>query len=641
MSARRWTSAALLGVVAAACPAAGEPPAPVPAPAAAPAGEVAVPPAVRRLVERVQAASARGGASAAALFDREALVRRVLDGLPETARAAPALALRLALPLALREPDLLPPAGRTRLLRWEPPQGESPGVLVLRVRSDEVWMLHRLWLVERPQGWSLVDLEAVDLGLSLASFLSLSFAAHATGLPPAVVAAYGALAEASAHAREERWADVRRSLSGALPGARLHPPAEGVRSLLLALAAFEESPETAAQHAEAALGHWPDLALAWLIRARALGGVQPERSVAAAEAYLARVGDDPEGCELLADGLLALERPAAAEAAARRGLATDPEQPGLVWTLLRALPDPRRGEALGALVALPALGTREVLEQLVALDRPEGEPPALLTVVERALGQAAPSSPWRPLIAAAAAAQADPREALRSAAAGLRDGAPAEVRGELRGLLARLPSAEGPDGLAADVLEAVPAGDRPWIFSALAHGRATEHDRVGLEALLARARALGGVGPDLAYYDAEVAWLAGDLTTMLDCLARLPDPAWPLPPGQREEAHPVLETVLGFWPVELRVRGLVRLGRAAEALPLGRRRHVTHGDARLLLVALSALGRVEAVERAFDAAVAEGSDPASLADDIDLGPRLREEGYAALRERHGLAPHGR
>lgn len=618
--ARATLAIALLCAAARIVPvAAEEPPAP-------PAG-------VLDLVERAVAVAAKGGGAAAALFDRDALRERARAVFPRAeGQGGARLAIALAVSALVRQPDVLPAGSVRRVLRWEGPAAGRDGMLLLRSRESDGWLLYRLWLREGPSGWRLTDLENVESGVPLSLVLSTVMGGYVATGDPRLRAAYEALGEAVQLAAEERFREVAARLERPADAPRMPPVLEGLRSLLLGVATLEGSPETAAQHAAEAVASAPDLAFGHLLRARAYDGAQPLQAVEAAERFLAAVGDDPDGCELLADNLLALERSEAAVAVARRGLATDPEHPGLVWTLMRALPEGRRAEAGPALRALPGLPGRDTLGQLVDLDEPESEPVALLGVVRAALVDREPRSPWLPLLRAAEQVAAGrPDAALEAAALGLRRHLPPAARSDLRRLLERLPPDQGDPAFPVRILEAVPAGDRGRMFSALAYDRATERDVPGLRALIDRAHTLGGVGPDLPYYDVEIAWLEEDLPRMLELLERLHVPD-PLPP----DAHPILRTVLGYWPVELRVRGLVRLGRPAEALPFARRRYAEHNDALLLLIVHAAVEQPAVVERLFDHAVAGGADARRLADDVDVQPRLRDPAYAALLARHGI-----
>lgn len=593
----------------------------------------ALPAGVLDLVERAAAVAVKGGAGAAALFDDEALRARARAVLPKAeGRDAGRLAVTMAVSTVVRQPDLLPAGSIRRILRWQPPTAGEDGVLLLRSREADDWLLYRLWLREGPSGWRLTDLENVEAGVPLSLLLSTVIGSTLAGRDPRLREAYEALGAAVELAAEERFPEVVARLKRPVDAPRMPPVLEGLRSLLLGIATLEDSPETAAQHAAEAVSSAPDLALGHFLRARAYDGAQPLQAVESAERFLAAVGDDPDGCELLADNLLALERPEAAEAVVRRGLATDPEHLGLVWTLMRALPAGRRAEAAPALRALPGFAGRDTLGQLVDLDEPESEPAELLGVVRAALLDREPRSPWLPLLRAAEhVAAGRPDAAVEVAALALRRRLPPEARSDVRRLLERLPPDQGDPAFPVRILESVPAEERGRMFSALAYDRATERDVPGLRALMDRAHALGGVGPDLPYYEVEIAWLEEDLPRMLELLERLhvPDPL-PL------DAHPILRTVLGYWPVELRVRGLVRLGRPAEALPFARRRYAGHDDARLLLIVHAALAQPAVVERVFDHAVAGGAAPQRLADDVDLQPRLRDPAYAALLARHAI-----
>jgi hypothetical protein len=135
------------------------------------------------------------------------------------------------------------------------------------------------------------------------------------------------------------------------------------------------------------------------------------------------------------------------------------------------------------------------------------------------------------------------------------------------------------------------------------------------------------VGPDLAYYDAELAWMRGDLERVLAALEMLGTPEVP------EAGHPSLDLSLGYWPLELRVRSLVRLGRAKEALAPARACFVRRNDAHLLAIAHAHLGNEGAVERAFEHEQQRGTDLEDLFADDDLESLLEGDGYAALRER--------
>ncbi len=608
------------------------------------AEEAAAPSGVRELFERVRAFFGDGAGQMSELYDGMAAARRAHRALGGTGQPSTRSLLAVSIVLGLeihqqRRDQVMPAFTSVRLLSWKPDAAGTSGIVVALLEgSDDFWIL-RAWLVQRSEDklWRLADSEFLDAGLR-DSMLVLQRGGDATWPGArAFQRAFTLLTKAETDLDEERYdeavAQLRRTSEPPLG-----PVLEGYRQRLLARGELErEQPAQALEAARASLAADPECAWCHWLLARAHEALeQPVEALVALETYLSEVGDEPLGLHLLVRLHEEAGRREEALAASRRGFGVAPRWGNFAGPTLRLLPEGRKAEALPILLAAGDLG--DAADEAASVWSAEDADVETLAVLTEAFAHRAPAHAFGRTYAAALRLARGEREGalevLRDALAGTLE---EQAREPLRALLVRLPwhaEETPPERLLADVLASFDAAspvDRAWVFSGLAYELARGRKPEELERLMRRAHEVGGVGPDLAYYDAELAWLRGDMPGLLTALEALVIPE-PLPEG----AHEALVTVLGYWPMELKVRALVRLDRAAEALPVARMRYVTRDDARLLLIVHARLGHAEAAMRAFEACVAQEIEAQLLFEDEDTHEALLGEAYKALRAKHGL-----
>lgn len=334
-----------------------------------------------------------------------------------------------------------------------------------------------------------------------------------------------------------------------------------------------------------------------------------ELAAKSASAYLDRVGEDPEGCYQLGRALYWQKRRPEAVAAHLRGLKADPSDDDNLLGLFRALPDDGKAAASEHFLKF------EPLPQwfaYIAWHLADDEEWASLEALLNA---------YRP------GHEGDPEVAKYEAAMVAGRGRHAEAAPLLLALLPKC----GEDRahfaclylLSMDELKKPLEGyeqlspedrDLAWSYLAelLVHGK----DVSLLDALLAKRRDK----PDasLAIWEIELRWMRNEYAEV-DALFR-----------KHADEIRECDNRESWRPVDREARSLLRLGRAADALPRAQERE----DPVLLFAVHAALGQIDEAKRALEGGLGEDLEFKDVEQDEDAGPLLKGEAFADLRAKH-------
>jgi tetratricopeptide (TPR) repeat protein len=590
----------------------------------------------RALVERVQEAlRERDRSGVATCFDVDEVVAEVsrsdvFEGVPADARDALLPLLGVGLRIALAQDGLLEPFTTYDIRSIEAGPGAGRARVYVRLVDEEGWVAKLRWyVVERPSGWRIYDIEDLDVSLRLTTMMGVVLADGVVpGRRPWVRAALN-LWRVLDLVEEDAGAEARPLLEE-LEG--LEPP-DAIQAVVQVLLAGIESTDGEHERALARLERAgrlnPDMPVLDYLQAHILNEIgRHEEALRRAQRYTERTDTDPQVDLEAGRALLALGRRDAAATILRRAWTAEPKDPEIVAHLGMALP-PEERESLRA----PLAGLRDVeagFEQIAELCLSEGRIEALLAFATL-FEDLRPEHPDGPYYRGQAAwAQDDFAGASEFFHVAL-------TRFEKGGLD---PSLRDPY-VSAFVHTMVDAGNALGAFDRLTD-KADAFRRIAsalkdrgavepLRRLLTRIEGDPSLALEREGYAAEVDYLEARYTAALGrlraLLARIGAPG-------PDAAETVWTLVYGA--EDRLVRVLVRLQKLDEALAEAERIRVRDDDWFYVAMVRAHRGEVSATEEAFAQLVESGWDADDLVSRAGLGEVIAEKAFAPLRRRYGL-----
>ncbi len=304
------------------------------------------------LTELQKAANAEDDAAIARLFHAQTLVEELerqgfLQHVPEKRRVTVRRAMALRLQMGLGG-NLVDPFVSFEIRRVF--ETESPGRQKVYVRSQDRdgWTSKTHWyVVRRPEGWRLYDLEEIDGGIRASSVMGVVLVEMLAGGVQEIRgwSSVARLLPEAFDALGEGDFEKARTLATELEGLRLPDVIGCVLQMVLAtIDNYDENTEKALDRLARAQKMNPDAPGVHYIRATVLNQANRfEEALAAARTYVSLVDPDPEVNVELARALIGLKRPGEAVAPLEEALRESPGNGEALAYLAAALPDDRTG----------------------------------------------------------------------------------------------------------------------------------------------------------------------------------------------------------------------------------------------------------------------------------------------------------